>query len=103
MWAVYVGVCPGVPVCTGQDVSLQPCQQEKQIEWSTGDWQSGGFGSGSVLDWLCDLGVVPALSGSSSSPIQWQSCTLDTQLHPPGQAGMVLWLPWSQEGSKGKS
>lgn len=32
-------------------------------EWNGGGWQSVAFRSGSILDQLCDLGLVPALSG----------------------------------------
>lgn len=38
-------------------------QGKTQAEWSSTGWQSGAFGSGSVLDGLCDLGLVPAFSG----------------------------------------
>ena len=42
-----------------------PKQSETQAEWSTESGQSrGSFVSVSVFDWLCDPGLVPALSGA---------------------------------------
>lgn len=36
----------------GCESVAQPTQGEKQAKRSSGGWQSGAFGSGSVLDWL---------------------------------------------------
>lgn len=50
---------------------------------------SGAFRFGSVLDWLWDLGLLPALFGPKVL-----SCKMTvlcfTQPHTPGQAGLVL-------------
>lgn len=66
-------------------------QGAMHADWSSTVWQSGAFGSGSVPDWLCDLGLVPALSGP-----RVLSCTMTAlcfMLQILSQAGPVPRAP----------